>query len=256
MILNSLYSKLTIFTFLWHQDEWNRSYGTEHVIALERQLRKYLHIPFEFVCVTNDRIEGITTYPLWPEPVQVAKGRPSCFRRLKLFDAEFGELWNQYSACVDLDTLIVDDITSLFWPVIYGPDSHRFNSGVVCPINGSMWVVQNGQFDWLWKLFIDDPVSGYRKTLAAKWADGRKYYGSDQAWMSLMLHPVHPKYLWWETDGVYSWRPGITKKGRPYAIPKAAKIVFFQGGLKPWSEGMKDLEKGCPEIWQKYQEFL
>jgi hypothetical protein len=72
--------------------------------------------------------------------------------------------------------------------------------------------------------------------------------GTDQAWIRHVLGPDEKG--WTQEDGVYGWPVIRSKhKRRP---PAEARIVFFYGGIKPWSVIDKKTTFESPWIAENY----
>src|SRR5690554_2157344 len=105
---------LTVVSWKWNG--WRSIYQPHHVRALKRMVAKHLHIPHRFVCVTDDprELSGIETIRLWSDPVVSVQTRyPNCYRRLKMFSNYAKTLLGEQILSVDLDCVILDDITPL-----------------------------------------------------------------------------------------------------------------------------------------------
>lgn len=221
---------LTFLCWKWKSPQAYRStFGPDSVHVLKRMIERHYHAPHRFVCVTDDTtgLEGIETFRLWDDYANIPNPNgahnPSCYRRLKVFAPEAGEWFGERLVSMDLDTVIVGDITELFNRpedfVIWGesdfPKSQWYN--------GSLWMLRTGTRTKVWTKF--NPRHSPR---IARKAGAR---GSDQGWFSYILGPHEA--TWGRTDGVYSYRKHIAPKGN--TLPADAKIVAFHGRVDPWS---------------------
>lgn len=229
---------LTILCWKWHG--WRGdTYRAEHVNALARMLRRHMSIDYRLICVTDDPV-GITechTFPLWSEPhVRVVHGRPNCYRRLRLFSSWAREWFGSRVLSIDLDVLVLADLA----PLLAGDDDFRAFHGYATPLNGSLWLHRLGTRTHVWDTF--DPATSPRLASDQRHANGRRWYGSDQAWMSYQL-PDAP--TWTEADGLhyYARLPGGE-------LPADARAVFFTGPKKPWVHDMDSA------IRDRYLEYL
>ena len=228
---------LTIVCWLWKG--WHPVYLAEHVNVLERMLQRYLTIPHRLVCVT-DMPAGVSceTYPLWEKPqVKIKHGSPNCYRRLFLFSREACEIFGDRVLSIDLDCVILSDISSLITE-----DDFRICYGTSSPYNGSMWLHKTGTRSQVWDDFDPAISPGLPKKLLNE--KGKPYYGSDQSWLA---YKIPGEKVWNKSDGVYAYSRDIRHKPRPDNI----KIIFFPGGLKPWM--MKYYDK---EIYREYQQYM
>jgi len=246
---------LLIVTFLWRDQNFKYrdkfQYEPQHVIALFRQLRKFLHIPFYFTVVCDDQMlpsmerwvasynqlsgrrsdkrpgemDKIDIYRLWDE--EQSSGR--CWRRLRGFSAfEFGQ--NQRVLFIDLDMMILDDITPIFQkfesdPFVIADDS-------IC--EGSKY---NGSFilftptpttHRMWSNFHADPEKCKHLLRTKGWI------GTDQAWIRFYLDEIahYPVKVIGADDGLLSFRWHCQdRKVDPFDA--GARLVNFHGPFMP-----------------------
>lgn len=228
---------LTVVCWKWRG--WRAIYEPRHVHALKRMVEQHLHMPHRFVCITDDA-DGLEceTVPLWDSPVEhVRSGYPNCFVRLGVFSIEARELLGERVLSIDLDCVILDDITDLI-----GDDDLKIMAGSVCPYNGSLFLHRTGTRSWLWDEIAADPISSLQAVRRHARKTRRDYYGSDQAWIAYRC-PDEP--TWTEADGVYQYR---RLGARP--LPDDARIVFFAGPEKPWG-----VHERRPDLARFYSEF-
>jgi hypothetical protein len=235
-------SELTVVCWKWKG--WRNVYKAEHVNLLEHMLAKHLHIPHRLVCVTDDPA-GVNceTMPIWDYPqVEVMKGRPNCFRRLRVFAPEAKEMFGERLLSIDLDCMIFDDITPLITQ-----DDFKITAGTaaVAPYNGSMFLHKTGTRPELWDDF--DPATFHETIKTTRLPGARPFYGSDQAWMS---YRAPGEATWGPDDGVYFFRH--LEAATPN-MPRGARIVFFPGSAKPWDHAMK---RRAPAVRRAYQQYL
>lgn len=222
---------LTVVTFLWKPPEGYRSkYTTAHVDVLRRMVRRNYPHPHRFVLITDDptglQERDIEVFELWPDLGNLknpnGSNNPSCYRRLRLFAPTPGKWLGERFVCVDLDTVIVGDLTPL-WDrpedfVIWKSPGARLN-----PYCGSMFMLRTGTRPRVWLDF--DEETSPKMTRAAN------FFGSDQAWIALCLGP--DEATWGPAEGAYSFRTEIGSK----PLPENARIVFFHGIPDPWDAG-------------------
>lgn len=224
----------------WKWNGWRAIYQPQHVRALKRMVAKHLHIPHRFVCVTDDP-KGLSceTVRLWSDPVVNTQTRyPNCYRRLKMFSNYARELLGEQILSVDLDCIILDDITDLITD-----DDFRILHGGVCPYNGSIILHKPGTRTCLWdefdSVFSPPEVKAYAKKVQTK------YFGSDQAWIA---YRCPGEATWTKDDGIYQYT-----SIREAPVPENARVVFFAGRDKPWSRSVKELR---PDLFKHYREAL
>lgn len=219
---------LSIVCWKWKPKGTYRStFTARHVDTLAAMVARNYANPHRMVCVTDDP-EGIDrsieTVPLWDDfanvPSPHGAGNPSCYRRLKAFSAEAEQWFGPRFVCIDLDCVIVSDMSPLW---------DRLDDFVICgdtnpstPYNGSMYLLRAGSRKQVWDDF--DPIRS--PAITKRFG----YFGSDQAWIGARLGTL--EHRWTAKDGVYSYRNEIAKRGG--ALPANARIVIFHGQHDPW----------------------
>jgi hypothetical protein len=200
--------------------------------------------PHRFVCVTDypDGLDPeIAVIPDWKDFATVASpagGRnPSCYRRLRAFHPEIGDVFGPRFVSLDLDVVITGDLAPL-WDrpedfVIYGDTNPRTF------YNGSMFLLTAGARPQVWTRF--DPRTSPRQSAAAG------HHGSDQGWLSHCLGPHEAK--WTRADGVYSFRNDI-QPTNVRRVPEMCRMVVFHGAHDPWSPYV---QVNCPWVKEHYQ---
>lgn len=220
---------------------YRSTFTAEHVNVLARMIGRHYAKPHKVLCITDDA-EGIDqsigVLPLWSDHADLMSPHgprnPSCYRRLKMFSAEAADFIGLRFVSIDLDSVIVDDISPLFdrpEEIVLWGDTHpttHFNGGLILMTAGARRQV--------WDSF--DPVkSPMEARRLGQW-------GSDQGWIGACLGPNEAK--WTRNDGVYSYRnhiePSIGRGGSGGALPKGARLVSFHGAQDPWSEGPQRLD--------------
>jgi hypothetical protein len=206
------------------------------VYALRDMIRRNFDRPHRFVCVTDrpQELSGVETIPLWDDcsqiPSPIGHSYPSCYRRLKVFAPDAGEIFGERLVSIDLDTVIVGDLVPLFDRpedfVIWGESDFPHTT----PYCGSLWMLKTGTRPQVWTEF--DPLTSPRKA----WKAGCR--GSDQGWLSYILG--HKEAKWTRKDGVYSFRKHIAKWGNQ--LPADAKLVSFHGRRDPWSYDCQQID--------------
>lgn len=206
---------LTFVCSLWHG--WRPVYTEEHVYRAQALIEEFYPEPHRFVCMTNWRGLSCETVPLQNIPWKKQhKSIPNCFARMWLFSEEALTLGERVVS-LDLDFSAHNNIAPLF-----GDEDFKIVQGTVAPYNGSMFQVRPGAFPELWDTLNETTARQANKQVMA---NGRRYYGSDQAWMSYKL-PNRP--TWGKTDGVYQH---VQLTG---TIPDDARLIFYAGMVKPW----------------------
>lgn len=204
-------------------------FTAEHVNAQARAIRRYYDGPARIVCITDDPT-GVEceTFPLWTDlsevPNPTGAGRPSCYRRLRIFDpAVSGQLGDRI-AWIDLDMLIVAEITPLFRRTEPFVGLQDWYCRMTFPghLNGSICLFdpKDKRNIALWSDF--DPL---RSPMEAHGAGCR---GSDQGWMSFKMAPCPALGA---GDGVLRYGKDFHAASEP---PPHARIICFAGPKKPW----------------------
>jgi hypothetical protein len=224
---------LDIVTFKWRTPGYRSTFGPAAVNTLKRMLARHYPHPHRLTCITDDPAgidADVRVLPLWNDLAEVPnpsgpKG-PSCFRRLKLFAPEMAEVIGPRFAAIDLDVVIVGDLTKILQReedfVSWGGTHPR------TPYNGSLLLMTAGARARVWETF--NPATSPARACAAG------FFGSDQGWISYCLGPSEPR--WTSTDGVCSFRLDC----RPnWKLPAHAKMVFFHGARDPWDHQAQQL---------------
>ena len=220
---------LTVVTFKWRPPAGYRSsFGARQVDTLRRMVRRHYPHPHRFVCITDDPAgieEDVELFELWDDyasvPSPMGRKNPSCYRRLRLFTRNAGAWLGERFVCLDLDCVIVGDMTPLWSrpdPFVIWRSTTTGN-----PYNGSMFMLEAGARPQVWEDF--DPAISPWQTRRAR------LFGSDQAWIAHCLG--RGESVWTPADGVHSYRNEI--KPAHGQLPAGARIVFFHGKVDPWS---------------------
>lgn len=233
---------LKVVCWKWTPPDGYRSAFTHlQVNNLFNMVKRNYHKPFEMVCITDNArlinpdiriipLQSIEKFAHLPSPHGGVN--PACYRRLVMYSDEARELIGERFVSVDLDVVLVDDVT----PVWDRPDVDFMIWGETLrrtPYNGSMQMMTAGA-----RRQVYDDFDPNTSPLVARKAG---FDGSDQAWISYRLGP-HEK-RWTKEDGVFSFRLHVkTNAGK---IPKGARVIFFEGQVDPWSPFAR---KMCPWI--------
>ena len=233
---------LTVVCWKWTQPGCRSVYTAEHVNVLLNMVERHYHDDHEVVCFTDDptgidpRVRCVPISdvhsglqnPLGPE-------YPSCYRRLAAFHSSFERYVGSRFISVDLDAVIVDDVTDL-WN--REEDFVIWQSPVRAPdYNGSMWMLRTGARPEVYDEFNPNRTPQITRE-AGK-------LGSDQGWFS---YRIPGEAVWTTEDGIWSWKPQLRNRG--YLLPRGARIVFFAGHEKPWDHHAK---KVAPWVKEHYR---
>lgn len=220
--------ELTVVLCKWQDKHHNYGgkFDSAHVNALAGMIRTHYPDQHRIVCFTDDP-DGIDSrievHPIWDDyaalPNPTGGGRPSCYRRLKLWSKDMLQILGPRFVHLDLDTVVCGDLRPL-WnrpePLVMYKDYHER-----WPYAGGTYMMDTGKFACVWEQF--DPVTSPRL------ASHKGYQGSDQAWLNYILPPDLPS--WHKEDGIYRQLPRQFAK-KPYN----ARIVFTTGLRPPWGQ--------------------
>lgn len=218
---------ISVVTFKWSTPGYRATFEARHVNVLAAMVARHYQRPHRFVCFTDDPTglaSNVEALPIWDDlaavPNPTGGGRPSCYRRLKLWSPGMRGVLGERFVCLDLDAVVVGDLAPL-WDrtedvVMWRAPRVRW------PYNGAMFMADTGARPHVWTEF--DAAASPRRTAAAG------YRGSDQAWMSLALGAGEA--TWDEADGV--WFYGAMPKPRD-RLPAGARIVFTTASTPPWT---------------------
>lgn len=225
---------LTIVGWLWRTHKGTSIYTPEHANTWARMIDRNLSMPHRFVLLTDqpeaDYDPLITAVPLWDDWRNLrnsvgGEDRPQCYPRLKAFSREAGKILGQRFVSIDLDVIVVGDLDPLFdrdedFLILRRTPVSRDEAKTT--YQGAMWMMTAGAREKVWTDF-----KGEQSVAAAA-----AFIGSDQAWIRHALGP--DEQGWTEDDGVYCSR-NLKHSGKFRDKPPAnARIVFFNGGEKPW----------------------
>lgn len=222
---------------------YRSNFGALHVNTLRAMVARHYKAPHRFSCITDDPTgidNRVRIIPLWSDHSHIASphGRqnPSCYRRLRAFARDAGDLIGPRFVSLDLDCVVTGDLA----PIFDRPEPFVMWSGQVggSPYNGSMFMMDAGARPQVWEEF--DPATSPKRGTALG------YVGSDQAWIGACLGPHEAK--WSTKDGVYSWRMHLRRNRG--TLPADARIVFFHGSDgDPWSSWV---ERRAPWVKAHY----
>jgi len=231
---------LRIVTWFWNDPEAKNlaffEWTPDHVHKLAAGFKRHLKIPHEF-CVVTDRgseldASKVRIIPMWDD----LRNWKRCYTRLKAFSPEMYNTIGPRFVSVDLDTLIVGDITSIFdrpEPFV----GYRDSKNPLC-YSGALWMKDYEAENQVWETI--------RLVRALDLGEAR-YVGSDQCWITTAIGPkLRPR--WSREDGIYDfWNiEGLPK------LPENSKIIFFNGMTRDMS--MKKFQDTCPWIEEHWKE--
>lgn len=155
-------------------------------------LARHLHLPHELVVVTDNAV-GLDREIRIVAPPRELANTPRCRRRMWEFAKERLEEFGPRMLCIDLDVVIVDDIT----PIVDRPEPIvGWRVGYADVYCGSFMLLDTGALDGAWQAYRRDPV-GYPAATGERNA-------SDQAMVNYFLRGRRIAE-WTERDGFVSW---------------------------------------------------
>jgi hypothetical protein len=222
--------KLQIVLFKWRppgvgfvlpSQKRGHVYGPEHVNRAHAGLKRHLRMPFETVCITDDPSginEDIKCLPLWDK----CRYLGGCYNRLYVFSQDMKWFIGPRFACLDLDSVIVGDVT----PIFKRKEDFIINSYYPGPggnwsdqtYNGGLFMMNAGARRRVWDEFDYETSPETVENRA-------DIIGTDQAWIREVLGPSEKRFT--KQDGVYEARD--FKDG----LPADARLVLFAGSRDP-----------------------
>jgi hypothetical protein len=215
-------------------------YTPWHVIALSNMLRRHYHAPYRLVCFTDQwdfdwrglvaKTPGLCVASA---PTKYAE-LGGCYRRLWFFSNDAEQMLGARRVSIDLDCVILKDITSLFdrdEPMIFNAyNPIKQDAAPDQFYNGSLMMCNPYASHWLWDSFDKNPEYALQRLEAAR--KQGVCIGTDQAYIRNELGKIAPRFT--IDDGVYEARQC------EQSLPGNARLVFFSGkrdpstSNKPW----------------------
>lgn len=196
------------------------AYTHRHVNILENMLKRHVKIEHQLVCMTDDP-RGINCKTL-PIPMKYAE-LGGCYRRLWMFSEEAKDILGDKIVSIDLDCVILGDITDLFTgEEIFITNTYQGRAGDPDQYyNGGLMMHRTGTLSHLWTEFDETKLPELKKFMKNKCA-----IGTDQAWIRYMLGKKYTR--WGNEHGVYEARQIKDEK-----VPANARFVLFAGKRDP-----------------------
>lgn len=219
---------------------WGPKYRVEHVNTAVSMVHHFS--PNERVVVFSDRRPdafNCEAHMLPHNPIQTYRWPLNCFVRMNLWNKEFTDTYQlgHQVLSLDVDVLLRNSVARFFTSdanlYIGGPDGRPDQYW------GGAWVMRPGTNRHVWDDLNHTNVAKMHKS---RDASGRKFLGSDQAWLAYKL-------------------PGADKFGKELACdwrtldqapPEGPVVVQFGGTNNPWSERVRELS---PEIYEEYERY-
>ena len=182
---------LTVVAWLWRTSN-GPQFGVEYVNRLRNMLERNLDIPHELVLLTRDPVDVDPRIRV-VKPPHPLPGAIRCRRRMWQFAAERKHDLGERILAIDLDVVIVDNITSLVdrrEPVVC------WNVGYAGVYSGSFLLFDAGALDGAWQAYRDSPI-GFPQSCG-------EVNASDQAMLNRYLAGRNVAE-WTERDGLRTW---------------------------------------------------
>jgi hypothetical protein len=209
--------ELSICCWKWQPGEIRQSkkkkgFTAHHVNTLFSMIDRHYDKPYQKICITDDP-EGIDKdvkiVPLWDD----YRDMGGCFVRLKMFSSEMRKILGPRFVSIDLDCVIVDDLSPLLDReddfIIWG-DPER-----VVKFCGSFWMMDAGVREEVWV--------GFNPDLYKVRANGTYKGGTDQVRITHCLEK-RSESMWTKEDGVYNFQADIRHPERRIGKKKARRM--------------------------------
>ena len=202
--------------------KWGNLFSSVYVNRLRTALERHLHLEHELVCVTDDATGIDPRVRIVPLPTTYAN-TPRCRRRMQIFSREFASGIGKRILSIDLDMVIVGDITPLVnrtepivcWRVDY--------AGVY---SGSFHLMDAGVLDPLWRMYKAAPEA-FPASVQPRGIP------SDQAMLNWYLRDKRVAQ-WTSKDGLVTYFGAGYERFEKYGVgpsnpnlPKGARIVVL-----------------------------
>jgi hypothetical protein len=185
---------ITVSCWKWRRPDGTDLFEARHVNTLRRMLARHLDLDHEVVCVTDDATGIDADVRIVEMPTRFAD-TPRCRRRMQQFSREFARGIGDRILAIDLDVVIVDDIT----PIVDRPEPVvGWKVGHAGVYSGSFVLFDAGALDGAWQPFCADP-NGYPARIQ------RHGVPSDQAMLNAWLKTRRPIAEWTERDGFVTY---------------------------------------------------
>lgn len=212
---------------------WGGKFGPEYVNRLRAGLERNLAIEHQVFCVTDDPTGIDPRVRIVPLP-ETHRDTPRCRRRMRIFDRDFAAQFGPRILSIDLDVVIVDDLTpvvSRTEPLVCWKVAH---AGV---FSGSFLLMDAGYLHRLWQAFEADPELFPRRVSSER-------VPSDQAMLNAWVKGWKVPH-WTESDGFVTYygrgyeslehmgvgpnRPDLPAGARIVVLGSADKAVMDEG---------------------------
>jgi len=213
---------LKVICFYWIGDRWRKqtlAMASNYVNCLYRGVVRNLSIPFEFICFTNEKLEGLE------EQVEIRKFaspvNKGVLPRMYMFSEESGLFGNQVLA-LDLDIVIVDSLDDIAGYQGLFASRSKFAPGQQGKLDGDITSFRAGPENEarLWTPFKED----FNKVIEL--TKGRERY-----WFREQVGNEADRWDILFPNQVVSYKRHV--KRNEGKIPKNARIVSCHGNPRP-----------------------
>lgn len=227
---------LTVVTYLWRGR--SRHYEPAHVQRLAQSVARWLTVPHQFVCFTDQAVPGVDTRPN-PAPQYPQR----CYRRLWLFSEAATALADQVLH-LDLDLVVCGNLDAL---VARSGDLVIYKAGSIArrgySLNPSVLLLKTGTQTDIWRTFKKWPEH------VAALARNDGWWGSDQAVISYLRRDGLEPPTFGPEDGVVSFRH--IRSAQLTAPPPGTCIVSFHGKRTPFEADVQAAHPWIAAAWQE-----
>lgn len=203
---------------------WGRKYSIDYVHRLYSAVKRHLHDPFNFYCLTDKpaEFEGSDI-----KARQLPSGREGWWNKLYLFQDPLYDIEGTI-LYLDLDVVILDELNSFF---SYKPEESilaiKDSSPRLDTWNSSVVRFEAGQHSYVLNRFKDtEPVKYVNSDIVGYKVEGISFRG-DQDWLT------HCVPDWKEKLFPERWVVAYKRAGLGRANQSNPKIVIFNGKPDP-----------------------
>lgn len=242
---------LAVVTWLWAAPE--SPFGPEYVNRLHSMLQRHLRAPHKLYCITDNPVtdfdSGIETVSMSPNFLRHADmraGNRSCFRRLRIFDAGMALDFGPRILQLDLDAVIVDDVTPLFArtePLVLCVQNRPARRTVYNP---SAALFDAGVLHEMWERFDAAPRETWLEAKRRGWSCSDMAVINDFVSRLPVGDPRRPA-AWTEAEGMVAYWRDVKKDG---ALPPGARMVLFYGNSNPGDASVQAKSPWVAEHWR------
>lgn len=232
---------------------WGTKYTPRHVNILRAMVARNLRMDYRFICITDFTSGLHKDIEVVPLPTLGARDPdPMCLKRLWMFSEEAAGVLGQRFVNIDVDSVIVDDITPLLarnedfivWKAPFYHSVHHAANAPTYVYNPSLMMMNAGARHFVWERFSNAPERELDNAAAVGWK-----YRSDQDIITNMLAPHEAS--WGCGDGIYAYWTHLDLGAKP--LPGNARIVSFYGKADPSQRPVQNKCRFVVQHWHDHQ---